>query len=82
MFESLEGNRAARPLLERSVALDPDFAVTWLQPGTRFGLLQTEIRGTRRDNQPHLGKTFFSPSFGMLDDRFGVSWMVVTMPTT
>jgi PhnB protein len=29
-----------------------------------------------------LGKTFFSPSFGMLDDRFGVSWMVVTMPTT
>jgi PhnB protein len=27
-----------------------------------------------------LGKTFFSPSFGMLDDRFGVSWMVVTMP--
>ena len=29
-----------------------------------------------------LGRTFFSPSFGMLDDRFGVSWMVVTMPTT
>ena len=29
-----------------------------------------------------LGKTFFSPSFGMLDDRFGVSWMVVTMQTT
>jgi PhnB protein len=27
-----------------------------------------------------LGKTFFSPSFGMLDDRFGVSWMVVAMP--
>ena len=27
-----------------------------------------------------LGKTFFSSSFGMLDDRFGVSWMVVTMP--
>ena len=27
-----------------------------------------------------LGKSFFSPSFGMLDDRFGVSWMVVAMP--
>ena len=27
-----------------------------------------------------LGKTFFSPSFGQVDDRFGVSWMVVTMP--
>jgi PhnB protein len=24
-----------------------------------------------------LGKTFFSPRFGMVADRFGVSWMVV-----
>jgi cell division septation protein DedD len=40
--------------------LDPDFGVTWLQPGTRFGLIQAEVRGTRRDNQPHLGKTFFT----------------------
>jgi PhnB protein len=23
-----------------------------------------------------LGKTFFSPRFGMVADRFGVSWMV------
>jgi PhnB protein len=29
-----------------------------------------------------LGKTFFSPSFGQVDDRFGVSWMVVTMPAS
>jgi len=29
-----------------------------------------------------IGKTFFSPRFGMLQDRFGVSWMIVTMPTT
>ena len=29
-----------------------------------------------------LGKTFFSPRFGMVSDRFGVSWMVVTWPTT
>jgi PhnB protein len=28
-----------------------------------------------------LGKTFFSPRFGMVEDRFGVSWMVVTSPT-
>jgi PhnB protein len=27
-----------------------------------------------------LGKTFFSPSFGMLADRFGVTWMVL-IPT-
>ena len=24
-----------------------------------------------------LGPTFFSPAFGMVSDRFGVSWMVV-----
>jgi PhnB protein len=27
--------------------------------------------------QMPLGKTFFSPSFGVLTDRFGISWMVV-----
>jgi len=26
--------------------------------------------------QMPLGKTFFSPAFGMVADRFGVSWMV------
>ncbi|WP_211167385.1 hypothetical protein [Aromatoleum evansii] len=25
-------------------------------------------------------KTFWSPCFGMLTDRFGVSWMVMAMP--
>ena len=28
--------------------------------------------------QMPMGKTFFSPRFGMVMDRFGVSWMVVT----
>lgn len=27
--------------------------------------------------QMPLGKTFFSPRFGMVADRFGVSWMIV-----
>jgi PhnB protein len=27
-----------------------------------------------------LGTTFFSPRFGMVTDRFGVSWMVLVMP--
>ena len=27
-----------------------------------------------------LGKTFFSPCFGMLADRFGVGWMVIVAP--
>ena len=30
--------------------------------------------------QMPLGKTFFSPMFGMLADRYGVNWMVVVMP--
>lgn len=29
--------------------------------------------------QMPLTKTFYSPSFGMLEDRFGVSWMVIVM---
>jgi len=28
-----------------------------------------------------LGKTFWSPRFGMVTDRFGVAWMVNVMPT-
>jgi PhnB protein len=27
-----------------------------------------------------LGKTFWSPYFGMVTDRFGVGWMVSTAP--
>lgn len=27
-----------------------------------------------------LGKTFWSPRFGMLSDRFGVSWMINVVP--
>jgi PhnB protein len=30
--------------------------------------------------QQPLIETFFSPRFGMVADRFGVSWMVVVMP--
>jgi len=30
--------------------------------------------------QMPLGKTFFSSSFGMVADRFGVSWMVYVAP--
>lgn len=31
--------------------------------------------------QMPIGKTFFASRFGMVADRFGVSWMVVTQPT-
>ena len=30
--------------------------------------------------QMALSKTFFSPRFGMVADRFGVSWMVIVAP--
>ncbi len=30
--------------------------------------------------QMPLSETFFSPRFGMLADRYGVSWMIVVMP--
>jgi len=30
--------------------------------------------------QMPLGRTFFSPSFGMVADRFGVSWMIIVQP--
>ncbi len=50
---------------------EPDFGVSWLQPGTRFGMFQIELRGTRREGRPHLGKAFLS-----LRDfkRNGVAW--------
>jgi PhnB protein len=31
--------------------------------------------------QMPLGKTFWSPRFGMLTDRFGIAWMVNTVPS-
>ena len=30
--------------------------------------------------QMPMGKTFFSPRFGMVADRFGVSWMIIVEP--
>ena len=38
-------------------AVEPDLGVTWLQPGTRFGTVQLEVRGTEREAnapRPHL----------------------------
>lgn len=32
--------------------------------------------------QMPLTRTFFSPSFGMVADRFGVSWMVIVAPAS
>jgi PhnB protein len=39
-----------------------------------------EALGDGGQVQMPLGKTFFSPRFGMVADRFGVSWMIVVVP--
>lgn len=37
-------------------SLEPDFGVRWIQPGSRFGTFQIELRGTNRGGLPHLGR--------------------------
>ncbi len=37
---------------------DPDAGVSWFQPGSRVGLFQLEVRGTKRGREAHLGKAF------------------------
>lgn len=38
--------------------LDPDVGISWLQPGTRFGIFQIEVRGARRGDEAHLGRAY------------------------
>ncbi len=40
--------------------LEPDFGVSWLQPGSRFGVFQIELRGARRGNILHTGRMYGS----------------------
>lgn len=52
-------------------AIDPDFGVSWLQPGVRFGSFQIEIRGTRRTDRLHIGRTYAA----LRDVKFGgLAW--------
>ena len=37
---------------------EPDAGVSWFQPGSRVGIFQLEIRGTKRGREAHLGKAF------------------------
>jgi hypothetical protein len=39
---------------------EPDLGITWLRPGTRFGMFQMEIRGTSRDGDARIGRAFVS----------------------
>jgi hypothetical protein len=46
--------------LGTQAGFEPDLGVSWLRPGSRFGVFQMEIRGTARDGEPHFGRTFVS----------------------
>jgi sporulation related protein len=52
---------------------EPDLGVSWLQPGSRFGVFQIEIRGARRGDSLHTGRLY-----GALRDAkyHGVSWTI------
>jgi hypothetical protein len=51
--------------------LQPDIGVSWLQPGSRFGTFQIDLRATRRGDQLHLGRAFV----GVRDYKArGLSW--------
>jgi cell division septation protein DedD len=51
--------------------LEPDFGVSWLQPGDRVGLFQLELRGARRRDRFHPGRLFL----GIREMKYrGVTW--------
>ena len=49
---------ALRRLGERP--FEPDFGALWTQPGRRFSQFQLEVRGSRRGDELHLGRTWFA----------------------
>src|SRR5688572_28638019 len=38
--------------------IEPDFGVSWLQPGSRFGVFQIELHGARRGEELHTGRLY------------------------
>ena len=38
--------------------IDPDFGISWIQPGVRFGNFQIELRGARRADRLHMGRNY------------------------
>ena len=39
---------------------DPDFGVTWLQPGSRLGTFHLDARGTKRGDRFHIGRVYLA----------------------
>src|SRR6476659_746465 len=54
-------------------AFEPDLGVSWLQPGSRFGVFQIEIRGARRGDSLHTGRLYGA----LRDAKYrGVAWTI------
>jgi len=52
---------------------EPDLGVSWLQPGSRFGVFQIEIRGARRGDALHTGRIYGA----LRDARYhGTAWTI------
>lgn len=50
---------------------EPDFGISFLQPGSRVGQFQLDVRGTRRGDELHLGRTLVA----VRDARSrGITW--------
>jgi hypothetical protein len=53
--------------------IEPDLGISWLQPGSRFGIFQIELHGTRRGDQLHAGRTYLS----LRDLKYrGIAWTI------
>jgi cell division septation protein DedD len=55
---AVQGVTGAPERVAGQPALDPDFGISWLQPGSRFGVFQIELRGARRGDSLHTGRLY------------------------
>ena len=55
---AVQGTTGAPERVAGQPAIDPDFGVSWLQPGSRFGVFQIELRGARRGDSLHTGRMY------------------------
>jgi PhnB protein len=68
-----DGNCAGKPSFN-------GFSLSITAPNEREADRLFAALGDGGQVQMPIGKTFFSPRFGIVADRFGVSWMVVVAP--
>lgn len=68
-----DGNCAGKPVFN-------GFSLSLTAPNVAEAERLFKALGDGGKVQMPQGKTFFSPSFGIVEDRFGVSWMVIVNP--